>query len=313
MKLPKIHIIETPSEAGAGTRGASLGPQSVYLQSLKEKSGLFEGMDWEVATDWNDEISTEGDTPNALNIELVVKAVKASNPIITTILNEGKRPFIFSGDHSNASAGIAAVSDHYGVENTGVIWIDAHADLHSPYTTPTGNMHGMPLAAMLNDDNLPCQINQPHEAVVDLWQSIKELGNGNTPKLLAKNIVFIGIRDLEQPEWDMIERLNIKFFGPKDIAKLGIKEVCDQAKTYLSKVSNWYVSFDVDSIDPNISMGTGTPVALGLSKEESFYCTQTFFNDAKTKAFEVTEINPLLDSENKMAAFVHDLLYKLWN
>jgi len=163
----------------------------------------------------------------------------------------------------------------------------------------------MPLAALLGKDNLKVQQQNPKEKTLAIWESLKTLGSKkDMPKLLTKNLVFIGIRDLEQQEWDFIAEYGIKYFGPSEIETMGIEAVCDETKRYLSNSPYWYVSFDADSIDPNISSGTGTPVPLGLSESEVLHCFKTFFKEPRVHAFEITEINPLLDTENKMAEFL---------
>jgi len=307
----RISIIEASSEAGAGTRGASLGPEALRLESLKRNSGLFEGVDWVKSKHFNQSICHAQDHANAHNFKEVLGSVKESYGLVKANLESAIPTLVLSGDHSNAMAGISALSDDKGADQIGVVWIDAHADLHSPYTTPSGNVHGMPLAAMLNENNHDSQINIPEKEIVDFWEHLKTLGSGKADKIKAAHMVFIAIRDLEKPEWDLIKKHNIKYFEPADITQLGIEEVVKQAKAHIAHLSHWYVSFDVDSIDPTISMGTGTPVALGLTREEAKYCTSSFFNDEKTALFEITEINPLLDEHNKMASFVHELLENL--
>ncbi len=306
--MKPLSIIEASSEAGAGTRGSSLGPEAVYLESLRRKSGLFNQVEWVKSQQFNHEINPENGQDCTRNWRPISKSVHASYQLIKSNLEAQKRTLILSGDHSNAVAGISALSDHQNSDQIGLVWIDAHADLHSPFTTPSGNVHGMPLAAMLNEDNLSKKCNEPDAEESLFWEEIKKLGDGTLGKIKAEHIVFIAIRDLEAPEWDLIKAHNIKYFEPKDILELGIEEVIKQAKDHLKHLKQWYVSFDVDSVDPSISMGTGTPVALGLTREEAFACTSSFFNDEKTGLFEISEINPLLDEQNKMAGFAHDLI-----
>lgn len=309
MNTSKISIIECSSEAGAGTRGSSLGPQAVFLESIRTNSKLFDGVEWLKVPNFNHEInSIIGVEAFAHNWNPILKSVQASYHQIYANLKAQKRTLVLSGDHSNAVAGISALSDFQDPDQIGLVWIDAHADLHSPYTTPSGNVHGMPLAGMLNEDNSSEQRNEPTKGEKAFWEEIKKLGNGKSDKIKAEHIVFIAIRDLEKPEWDLIKKHNIKYFGPEDILELGMEAVIKQTKQHLQHLMQWYVSFDVDSVDPSISMGTGTPVALGLTREEAFLCTSSFFNDEKTGLFEITEINPLLDRQNKMASFTHELI-----
>jgi len=305
MQINKIKIIESCSEAGAGTRGASLGAGALQLASLKLMPQLFNPFDKIKVKNLNQEICKTNNLPNAKNAEQVLFAAQQLAGTTESGLKAGNDLLILTGDHSNAAGSVSGFSNHFGAENIGVVWIDAHADLHSPYTTPSGNMHGMPLAAMLGKDNLKEQAQSPKGETLKIWESLKTMGSKkDQPKLFAKNLVFIGIRDLEQQEWDFIEEYGIKYFSPQKIEAMGIEAVCKEAQAYLAGLAHWYISFDVDSIDPNISSGTGTPVPLGLSKTEVLHCFKTFFKHPKVQAFEITEINPLLDTENKMAEFV---------
>lgn len=308
MNLNKLEIIELCSEAGAGTRGASLGAKSLVAHSQSTKSYLFKDIKWAKSAEQNHLIGLDLTTKEALNHKLVTKALEDATKTCAAKLEEDKELLILSGDHSNGAAGVASFTNKYGVGESAVIWIDAHADLHTPFTTPSGNMHGMPLAAMLGIDNEKNKINELDPEVMNSWSKIKKLGNGSSPKLLSQHLVFISIRDLEEQEWKLVKEHNIKYFSPEDIKTKGIEGVLMEVDEYLKDIPHWYTSFDVDSMDPSISKGTGTPVPKGLSKEEALTCFGYFFEHEKTKCFEVTEINPLLDKENAMAKFVHELL-----
>lgn len=308
MDISSLEIIELPSEAGAGTRGASLGPSALMAQNQAEESQLLEPYPWISSKESNDLINKVDRTQSALQKDLVLSALESAYAVCSERLKANRDLLILSGDHSNAAAGVASFTDHYGAGESAVIWVDAHADLHTPFTTPSGNMHGMPLAAMLGLDNVANARNQPKEEVLGTWERIKKLGNGSTPKVIAQNLVFIGIRDLEEQEWELLDTLNIRYFTPKDIQERGIESILIEVEEYLEHIAHWYTSFDVDSLDPSISVGTGTPVPNGLSKEEAHTCFGYFFEHEKTKVFEITEINPLLDTTNNMAKFVMEML-----
>ncbi len=299
MKIETSQIILAQSEAGAGKRGASLGTTALLFELKEQGCPLPENIIY--TTQYNDQI--ENEKPSfGKHVKIVLKAAIDLEAKMRLALFKNNSCFILSGDHSNAAASVSAFSNHFGVENCGLIWIDAHADLHTPYTTPSGNFHGMPVAAILglnknSDRKIP-------DEIAEIWKVLINLGSSNLPKILPENIVFIGIRDLEEAEWKVIHLLGITYFTPKDIAEIGIASIIEKTKNKLEHLNHWYVSFDADSIDPKISAGTGTPVNKGLTDAETLFCIDSLLKDKKTACFEITEINPLLDRENMMAKFI---------
>lgn len=217
---------------------------------------------------------------------------------------------LLSGDHSNAIGGIAGFCRNRNMDNVGIVWIDAHLDLHSPYTTPSGNIHGMSVNTAIEQDNLECAVNELDADCIALWNEIKGLKKSNAVK--PENVVFIGIRSYEKPELHLIESAGIKVIFAEDVHKNGIEWALSEIKNHFKEnVTDWYVSFDVDSMDPSISHGTGTPVKGGLSKEQARSTINYFWNNPNTKCFEITEINPELDTVTPMAEEVCDLLLPL--
>lgn len=308
MDLTKLEIVSLPSEAGAGTRGSSLGPGALLASNQTKGLGLFEPYVWNKSWENNKAIGKQEHTPNGLNHLIVSEAIEKGNALCSSVIKREKEPLILSADHSNGAAGVSAFTDHYGVGESAVIWIDAHADLHTPYTTPSGNMHGMPLAALLGWDNPKVGTAEPNPKVIDSWEKIKKVGNGSSPKLLPQHLIFIAARDLEMEEKELIAKHNIICYGPEHIQEKGMESVLMEVEEYLKDIPHWYTSFDVDSLDTSISVGTGTPVKNGLTEEQAHTCFGYFFEHEKTKAFEITEINPTLDTVNKMANFVNQLL-----
>lgn len=309
MLKKEVKIIEAASENGAGKRGASLGPKAVLLEAREQGLNLFQNRIWLEAPNYNHLYSPVYNTPYATNIENISQSMEQLATLVEEALNDDYFPLLISGDHSNAIGTVSGLKNFYNEERIGVIWVDAHFDLHSPYTTPSGNLHGMALNALIDKDNLECKINQPAQLTEDLWEKLKKLGSHQIcPKINTADIVFIGVRDFEEPEQELIKRFNIKCFSPEDIKELGIKTVLDQTLAYLEACEVLYVSFDVDSQDTTISTGTGTPVDGGLMFEEADMVFKTLFPHPKVKLFEITEINPLLDKDNAMAKDVVRLL-----
>jgi arginase len=193
-----------------------------------------------------------------------------------------------------------------------VIWLDAHADIHSPFTSPSGNIHGMPLAAALGLDNLQYQINQPDEATLLQWYKMKNIGIDG-PKILPEDLIYFGVRDYEEAEEKVIHDQGIKYFKVEELRFKGLKHCVQEAIQLLSKCDILYISFDVDSMDcDRISYGTGTPVPAGFNPEEIIEIIQLFQATGKVKCIEFTEINPLLDNKgNKMAETAFEVLDKI--
>jgi arginase len=216
-------------------------------------------------------------------------------------------PLIIAGDHSTAYGTLAGIKKAYPKKRLGVVWIDAHADLHSPYTTPSGNMHGMPLAMAFNFDNLECKVNDPKGETIDYWEQIKNVGIPG-PKIYPEDIVFISVRDFEKPENYLINKHNMNFIEADEVKKIGPEKTAERTLQMLDHCDLIYVSFDVDSMDSRISVGTGTPVPNGLTVEEARVLNSELAKSPKMCAWEIVEVNPTLDTENRMAESAFEVL-----
>lgn len=309
MRRSNIRIIEVESEIGAGTRGSSLGPAALKLTDLsKGRKKLSKYPSSKVLTR-NEALARNFPAQFAKNIDAIAYTLPLIAEQVEDTLVSDQFPLVLSGDHSNAAGTIAGIKNHFPDKRLGVIWIDAHADLHSPYTTPSGNIHGMPLAASLGIDNEKDAINEPDETTIKFWNELKHCGSRRIcPKILPGDLVFIDIRDLEDQEWDLIDDLDIEFYTPKEIKEFGIERVAKESIDYLKDCDFIYVSFDVDSLDPSVSRGTGTPYPDGLKLHEAKTLLYHLLKNPKTICLEITEINPLLDKENAMAKAVLEIL-----
>ncbi len=216
-------------------------------------------------------------------------------------------PFVIAGDHSTAYGTIAGIKKADPKCRLGVIWIDAHADMHSPFTTPSANMHGMPLSMACGIDNLECKVNDPSVDTLEFWKQIKNIGIVG-PKVSPEDIVYIGMRDLEKPENYLISKHHIKFIEIEDINRFGPKKIACIALKMLSHCDKIYISFDVDTLDSGISCGTGTPVANGLTVAEAKILNVELTKSLKVCAWEIVEVNPTLDIENRMAKNAFEIL-----
>ena len=305
--MRKIKLVEVRSELAAGTRGASLGIDALKIASLDKKSNFFTKFDPINVPDANNYLWKGNKFPHAKYIDGVYQVLKNVYSTVESLRLEKKFPIILAGDHSTAAGTIMGIKAAHPEKRLGVIWIDAHADLHTPLTTPSGNMHGMPLAMCIHTDNLPCKVNVPDQETLNYWEKIKKIG-GENPKINAEDIVFISVRDTEEPEDHLIRQYGIKNFSTSEVRQLGISEVSKQALSILKDCEQIYISFDVDSLDASISVGTGTPVPDGLTVEEALALNTELIKDKRVCCWEIVEVNPTLDTENLMAENAFDIL-----
>ena len=309
----EVYIIENNSELGAGTRGSSLGIEALKVAALNAESKFFKENPTHLIQTYNELLLEENVTPSAIRIDGIKKVYQNISNEVKSVLKENKFPLILASDHSSAGGTIAGIRASFPDKKMGVVWIDAHGDLHSPYTSPTGNIHGMPLATALNEDNLPNQVKEVGEKSKQAWEDLKNL-EGITPKILPEDLVFFGVRDTEQPEDELRKRLNIKNFTVEECRKTGIQSSVKEALDLLSNCDNIYISFDVDSMDCDlVSYGTGTPVPNGFTPKEAEDIIKEFLKSKKIVCFEMVEINPTLDNkQNKMADTAFEILENIY-
>ena len=306
MRKPKIILLR--SELGAGTRGASLGVDALKIAAIDLQSDYFKK---HTCIDVEDE--------NWMLLEKIIfkyaKRIKGINKIYERLTKSVAKvckkpnqfPVVLAGDHSTAGGTIAGIKAAFPDLRLGVVWIDAHADLHSPYTTPSGNIHGMPLATALAEDNLESQSNDIDEKTISMWEKLKNVG-GIAPKIKYSDLVYVGLRDTEAQEDYLIEKHNVRVYRTKEVRQNGAIETSEEILEYLKHCDKIYVSFDVDSLDPKISTGTGTPVPMGLRYKEARDLLNTLCFDPRLCCLEFVEINPTLDTENAMAETAFKLL-----
>ncbi len=310
--MRNIKILEVNSEIGAGTRGASLGVDAIKIAALDFMSSFFVNFPSEKIQNENRLLYEPVESPYAKRIQGVLTIYERVAEAVQKTLSSGLFPVVLAGDHSSAGGTIAGIKMAKPKSRLGVIWIDAHADMHTPYTTPSGNMHGMPLAASLNEDNLECGVHNPDDKTVDLWNKLKNIGD-ISPKINPQDIVFIALRDYEKEEEHLLKKHNIKMIPVQEVRKKGIVSIVRQTILHLSDCDDIYVSFDVDSLDSSISRGTGTPVSNGLKEREAEDMIAAFMQNHKICCFEITEVNPTLDKENLMAEIAFNVLQRSVN
>lgn len=309
--MKTIQLLEQKSEIGAGTRGASLGIDALKVASLNQNNMFFLKYKTQKIAHQNHLLYEENRTPTAIRIEGIVKVYEATSEAVKEVFKNNKFPLVLSGDHASAGGTIAGVRAANPDKSLGVIWIDAHGDLHSPYTSPTGNIHGMPLATALGEDNLDFQIKEIKDEAKIGWDALKNC-QGFSPKINPEDLIFFGVRDTEEPEDKLIEKLNLKNYTVAETRALGIQQAVKDALKRLQHCDLIYISFDVDSMDCDlVSRGTGTPVPNGYTPEEAFQIIEEIIKSGKVACFEMVEVNPTLDNKiNLMAETAFHILEK---
>jgi arginase len=310
--MKNIKLIEVPSEIGAGTRGASLGIDAIKIAALDFMSNFFVHFPSEKIEVENQLLYEPIQSPYAKRMQGVLNMTERISKAVCDSIKGHFFPVVISGDHSNAAGTIAGIKMAKPKSKLGVIWIDAHSDLHTPYTTPSGNIHGMPMAASIGEDNKEMSVHDLDEKTFKQWEQLKNLGKIN-PKVLPEDVVFISLRDFEKEEKHLIEKHEIKVITTAEVRRNGAENVVRKVLRYLSDCSDIYVSFDVDSLDSGISRGTGTPVSNGLREREAEDLVSKFMQNRKICCFEITEVNPTLDKENLMAEIAFNILQRSVN
>lgn len=310
--MRNIKIIEVRSEIGAGTRGASLGIDAIKIAALDFMSSFFVNFPIEVIENENRLLYEPVASPYAKRIQGIYTMYDRVSRSVCETLKSGLFPLVIAGDHSTAGGTIAGLRMAKPKSRLGVIWIDAHADMHTPYTTPSGNMHGMPLAVSLGEDNIDSQVHNPDAETVNLWNQLKNIGKIH-PKINPEDIVFIALRDFEKEEEYLLKKHNIKVIPVQEVRRKGVENVARQTMLHLTNCDDIYISFDVDSLDSSISRGTGTPVSNGLREREAEDLIASLIQHHKICCFEVTEVNPTLDKENMMAEIAFNILQRSVN
>lgn len=295
MKRKHVSIIGVPMDLGQMRRGVDMGPSAIRYGGLQER---LTNLGWtvqdhgDILVDMreNAESSTAG---NLKNLSSVVKASELLAQKIDETIADDSFPLVLGGDHSIALGTLAGVAKKQ--KNLGVIWYDAHGDLNTADTSPSGNIHGMPLAASLGFGD-PALIN---------------IG-GFSPKVKPENVVIIGARDLDAGERKLIKETGIKVFTMHEIDRLGMTTVMKETIEYLRERTEYvHLSLDLDGLDPTEAPGVGTPVAGGLSYRESHLAMEMLEESGIITSAEFVEVNPILDEKNKTGAAAVALIASL--
>lgn len=299
-----MDIIAVRSDIGAGF-GGSAGGVTVLLDLLA-KSGITEQL---VTKDCTVTLAEGFSSIYAKNIEKVLHICEAVCIEVCASLRSGQFPLVISGDHSSAAGTIAGIKKAKPESRLGIIWLDAHADLHTPFTSYSGNLHGMTLAAALGLDNKACLLKYPDKMTLVFWQRFKRIG-GLSEKIKPADIVYVTLRDLEVQESFLIKKHGIRNFTIEELRELKVKVLGALILEQLKGCTDIYLSFDTDSLDGAISKGTGLPVDDGIMPAEAEELIGILLEDPKVICFEITELNPGFDVNDATTHMVYRLLEK---
>jgi len=306
-EVSSMVLIEVDSDLGAGKRGASGGiaflkEVAINKQAARMRShnGIV-GMDSRSVQNENQALQSSKLYAHAKYIDAIYKVFERTTDLVASTLKDGLFPLVLGGDHSTAAGTIAGIKKAFPDRRLGVVWIDAHADIHSPYTTPSGNMHGMPLAIATANDNTEHQTNSLDAETTEFWEMSKVLGVPQTANLDVRDLIYVSVRDTETAEDRLIARHDIPIISTNELREQGAAVTARKCLDYLAEVDLIYVTFDVDSMDSTICMGTGTPVPGGIWADEARELNTALVKDPRVCCWEICEINPLLDTLNTMA------------
>ena len=290
-----VRLVGVPMDLGAGRRGVDMGPSAIRIAGVSQ--GL-RGLGFQVEDDGDvgvpaPESRDPGDT-KARYLEPIYHVCNRLRLRVRRALEQSEVPVVLGGDHSIAIGTVAGVAEHFRSkgQRIGLIWVDAHADMNTPESSPSGNIHGMPLATLLG---------MGHSQLVEM--------GGFQPKVDAKNVCLIGIRDIDAVEREIVKRSGIHAYTMRDVDERGMRAILQEAIGFVTDgTAGFHVSFDLDGMDPRDVPGTGTPVKGGISWREANLLMEMLSDTGRMTSLEVTELNPILDVKNQSGEVAVDVI-----
>jgi arginase len=287
--------VGAPLDLGAGRRGVDMGPSAVRVANLNSRLAALpcDVEDLGNVPVVQPESHPEGHA-SARYLPQIAEVCERLAALVEATMGRGVFPLVLGGDHSIAVGTVAGLSRHYRAQNQklGLIWVDAHADMNTPETSPSGNVHGMPLAC--------CAGMGPPE-LTEIF--------GYSPKVSPRNIAIVGLRDVDQTERGNVQRSGVRTFTMRQIDERGLRSVMDDAIGIASDgTAGFHVSLDMDSVDPHEAPGVGTPVRGGLTYREAHLAMETICDSGKMRAMEIVEVNPVIDESNRTAVLAVELV-----
>ena len=290
-----IHIIGVPMDLGQGRRGVDMGPSAIRYAGLHTS---LRDLNYRVTDEGDLKIKTQEQqkitNQNARYLPEITRVVRALALKVERTMKKGEFPLVLGGDHSIAIGTISGVASyaHKQHKKIGVLWIDAHGDFNTPDSSPSGNIHGMPLAVCLG-----------------LGPKVLTGVGGQFKKVEARNVSIIGLRNVDRTEKEHLLEYGLNLFTMEDIDKHGIHRVIKNAvQKAASGVEYLHVSFDLDSVDPVYAPGVGTPVKGGIDYREAHLIMEMIAASGKMTSLEIVEVNPILDNRNQSAEFAVDVI-----
>ncbi|MBX2991856.1 MAG: arginase [Bacteroidetes bacterium] len=290
-----IHLLGVPMDLGSGRRGVDMGPSAIRIAGLSDR---LKELGHKIVDDGDIDIKNMEELRVGDVRARYLKEISRASTILARhtegIMNNGRFPLIAGGDHSIAIGSISGIAAFARKKRKklGVLWVDAHGDMNTPGTSPSGNVHGMPLACLLGYG--------PGD--------LKKVG-GDFDKIKPDNVALVGVRSLDDGERKFIEQTGVHVFTMSDIDRQGIHRVMKKA---ISKVTNGtsyvHVSFDLDAVDPTIAPGVGTPVKGGLDYREAHLIMESLYEAKAMTSLEIVEVNPILDEQNTSAEFAVEIV-----
>jgi arginase len=294
-RVKQIEIIGVPLDLGQQRRGVDMGPSALRVAGLQAK---LEALGYQVTDRGNVAVAVaetkhRGDE-RARFLAEIAQSAELTAECVQEAFAHGATPIVLGGDHSVAAGTVAGVANYFRMQQKriGLIWMDAHSDINTPETSPSGNVHGMPVAALLGME--PAVLR-------DLL--------GWSPKVLAENTVIIGVRDVDAAERENIRRAGVTVFTMRDVDELGLRAVMEKAIPIAAKgTAGYHVSLDLDWVDPEEAPGVGTAVPGGATYREAHLAMEILADDGGMLSFELVEVNPILDEHNRTAELAVQLL-----
>lgn len=286
----QIDLIGVPIDLGADRRGVDMGPSAIRYAHIEQK---LESLGYTVQDKGNIEVPIAEmckiNEPKLKYIDCIVPMARRTAGAVATSLQAGHFPLVLGGDHSVALGSIHGAAK---VHKLGVLWVDAHADFNTAETTPSGNIHGMPLAAL-------CGLGDPR--LTSLWDE-------SVPVIDPRRVAVIGARDLDPGEKRNLKETGVMVMGMEQIDRLGMMQAMEKALERISRDADGiFLSFDMDSLDPRHAPGVGTPVPGGLTYREAHLICELIAETGKLIGLDLVEVNPILDVQNTTAALAVEL------
>ncbi len=292
----RIAIIGAPLDLGQGRRGVDMGPSAVRVAGLGRKLGA---LGYDVVDLGNIPVSqaeslADAGPSNAKYVAQIAHSCEKLARMVSEALEAGQLPLVLGGDHSIAAGTVAGVADYLRRDErrAGLLWIDAHADMNTPESSPSGNVHGMPLACCMG------------EGPVELVNLL-----GFAPKVQAGNVALVGIRDVDEMERGHLREIGVHAFTMRDIDERGMRDVMRDAIAVVSSATaGFHLSLDLDFVDPDYAPGVGTPVRGGATYREAHLAMEMVCDSGRMLSMEVVEVNPVIDEVNRTAELAVELI-----